>query len=444
MHMGWPYFVKNSWLATPEGGLAVIAYGPMEINAVVANNVPIKIEAITNYPFEEQIKLNLSLARPASFPLKLRIPSWCANPTIQVNGKPVKGAVSGEILTINRQWHTKDNVTLNFTMVISTTKQVNNGVSIERGPLVYALKIEETKKNVKDFRVQGFHETEISPATPWNYGLLIDPATINKDIRIGKSKMPENPFVQVQTPVQLKIKGKRIPSWTIDYNKTAALDVPYSPVTSDQRTEELTLVPYGSEDLRVSIFPTIGQPSLSNSVYRQNFDMGKINGMVIYGGGLFCKDNAVHCASNGNNSSGDQGSKIVATGTNFTDFIYTADVKVTSPGDAGLMFRVSDPAIGANAYKGYYVGLNPVKGTLELGKANGKEWKVLASIKYPVKLNENYNVKIEAVGSNFKVFINGSGTPSITAADNEFKAGSIGLRTYNALATLDNLEIKAL
>jgi DUF1680 family protein len=57
MHMGWPYFVKNSWSATPQGGLAVTAYAPMEVSAKVANNHPVKIVEDTNYPFEEQIRL---------------------------------------------------------------------------------------------------------------------------------------------------------------------------------------------------------------------------------------------------------------------------------------------------------------------------------------------------------------------------------------------------
>jgi len=444
MHMGWPYFVKNSWLATPDGGLAVSAYGPMEVNAMVGKNIPVKISEETNYPFDEQINLNLSLAKPALFPLKLRIPTWCQKPEVSVNGKLVAGVKAGEVLNLNRTWKNADKITLNFPMSIVTKKEVNNGVSIERGPLVYALKIKESIKDTKDYKVTGFHETEISAAEPWNFGLVLSNATAAKDFSVVKSKMPENPFVQGDSPVQLKVKAKQIPSWSLDYFKTAAMDVPYSPVASNEQTQEITLVPYGAENIRVSIFPTIGTPKFINSGYQERFDAGIPNSLVIYGGGWFRKDNAIHCASNGDNSSGNQGPKIIATNTNFSDLTYSADVAVNSPGDAGLLFRVSKPAIGADAYQGYYVGLNPTNGTVTFGKASGQKWVVIQSAKFPVKLNESYKVKVKAVGNTFAIFVGDANAATITATDDEYKRGSIGLRAYNALATMDNLEVKAL
>ncbi|RYF47756.1 MAG: hypothetical protein EOO39_47930, partial [Cytophagaceae bacterium] len=108
MHMGWPYFVKNSWAATPDGGLAVIAYGPMEVSAIVAEQMPVKIDLATNYPFEEEIRLTVNLNKPASFPLKLRIPAWCKNPSVTVNGKSMSGVKAGTQFVINQAWSDKD------------------------------------------------------------------------------------------------------------------------------------------------------------------------------------------------------------------------------------------------------------------------------------------------------------------------------------------------
>ena len=97
-----------------------------------------------------------------------------------------------------------------------------------------------------------------------------------------------------------------------------------------------------------------------------------------------------------------------------------------------------------DAYKGYYVGLNAATGVIELGKASNNKWVPIASASYPLKLKDTYQVKVKAVGSKFEVFINGNDKPAITATDDEYKTGSIGLRAYNALATMDNLEISAL
>lgn len=444
MHMGWPYFVKNSWAATPDGGLAVNVYGPMEVTAVVAQNTPVKIVEATAYPFEEQIRLTIALDKKAFFPLKFRIPSWCLKPEVRLNGKLLKGVKPGEVFTVARKWSNADNIELHFPMEVVAQQQVNNGISIERGPLLYALKIKQETNNIKEFAVKGFFETQIAPASPWNYGLVMGNGPVDKTVTVIKTQMPQNPFVQEETPVQLKVKAKRLPLWTLDYNKTAALDVPFSPVTSNEITEDVILVPFGSEKIRLSIFPVIGKPDFVSTTYKEAFDKNTANGLVIYGGGWFYKDGAVHCAPNEDKTSGNSGSKLIATATNFSDFIYKADVTVNNPGDAGLLFRVTDPAIGPQAYKGYYVGLNPVSGAVELGKCSNQQWVVIASAPYPIKVNATYKVKVKAVGSNFQVFINEDDKPVITAADDEYKTGSIGFRAYKALVTIDNVEVRAL
>ena len=55
-HMGWPKFVQNSWAATPDGGLALIAYGPTVVNSMVGGQ-QVQITEDTGYPFEEQVRL---------------------------------------------------------------------------------------------------------------------------------------------------------------------------------------------------------------------------------------------------------------------------------------------------------------------------------------------------------------------------------------------------
>jgi hypothetical protein len=444
MHMGWPYFVKSSVVATPDHGLAVITYGPMEIETLVAGNKRIKITEETNYPFEEQIKLKVNLNAPVSFPLILRIPAWAVKPTVKLNGTVLSGVKAGEMFTISREWKDQDQLQLDFPMQIATERQVNNSVSVTRGPIVYALEIKAANKITKAHSVAGFTDYEIRPESAWNYGLSLGKGNLNNVVKVVKSVMPENPFIAANSPIKLKIQGKKIPSWGLGYNKVSAFDVPFSPVASTEKEEEITLVPYGSENIRLSLFPVIGQPKKANKSLAENFDTGMAADWVFYGGGWFWKDGQVNSASNaGSGGYGINGSKYVANGTDFKDFTYQADVKINTAGDAGLMFRVSNPAIGPDAYEGYYVGLNQLTGTVQLGKASDQKWIVLSSEKYPVEMNKMYTLKIVAKGDKFDIFINGSAKAILSATDGQYRSGSIGLRAYKALASFDSVKINA-
>lgn len=142
-HMGWPYFVKHMWAATNDDGLAIMAYGPSHLTALVANGKEVSIRESTNYPFSDSISLLISSQEEISFPLKLRIPAWCKQPVIAVNGVQISDIQPGSFHTISRTWKNEDVVSIQFPMEIKLNQEVNNAVSVQRGPLVYALKIAE-------------------------------------------------------------------------------------------------------------------------------------------------------------------------------------------------------------------------------------------------------------------------------------------------------------
>ncbi|MBB6270720.1 DUF1680 family protein [Pedobacter cryoconitis] len=446
MHMGWPYFVKNSWTATPDKGLAVIAYAPVEVNAFVANSVPVKLQVVTDYPFEEKIRIKIELSKPASFPLKLRIPEWCKNPQITMNDKQLTGVKTGQIYTVNRKWANQDQVILNFPMEVKITDQVNNAVTVERGPIVYALQIDAKYNIVKKHPVAGFFDYEVSAASAWNYGLVIDRNDLEGSIKVQQTKMPENPFIQSITPIKLQVSAKKIPSWTMAYTKMHALEVPASPVASAEKTEEIILTPYGSENIRISNFPVIGIPKAPEKQFKEDFTQATIKDWLIYGGSWFIKDGAFHSASNkGSWGYGIHGSKAIASGTQFDNLSYEATILLNSKeGNAGLLFRVSDPVIGADAYNGYYLGIDAAAGRIQLGKSVDQKWILLASQAQKMETGKAYKVKIEAKGSSIKVYFNEVAGPVISVTDITFKNGAIGVRAYDSLASIDNIVVKEL
>ena len=435
MHSGWPYYVKTLWAATDDNGLAAMAYAPSRVTAKVADNVEVTIIEDTNYPFEEELRFTVTTSQPVAFPLKLRVPGWCKNPAIKINGVAQAGVKQGEFYTINRTWNNNDVVVLDVPMEIRLSEEVNNSVSVHRGPLVFSLKMEERWVAHTDWG-NGFKEYEIFPENAWNYGLAIDTEDLGNAFSVSKSVMPANPFVQSSTPVTLKVKAKKIPGWGYALNNQFACDPPFGPVSSSEPTEEITLVPFGAENIRLTCFPLIGTPNYISTVFEENFENDHLKGWVNYNGS-FMLDNGEYLATN---TEGYSGSKSVQTSTLFSNLIFDFKVKIGNTGDGGVIFRASELSLGADEYKGYYVGISAADQNVLLGKADGN-WHFLTNTQMAIQANTWYQVRVEAIGAVIKVYVNDMNTPKITYADRSFSEGCIGVRCYNAITRWDNLRV---
>lgn len=249
MHQGWPKFIKNLWMATDDCGLAAVVYSPCTVNAIVADNVKISLEEETNYPFDENIKIKVRCNENAKFPLKFRIPCWCSCAKIEVNGEELANPEKGTYYTINREWKDNDTITITLPMEIKTSYWYNNSIAIERGPLVYSLRIGEKWKKLKG--VDPYADWEVYPTTPWNYALKND--NINKSFSVIKNKIEFQPFDSLKSPIVIKAEARKVKEWGIEDN--SAGDVPISPITSNETEEEIELIPYGAAKLRITQFP---------------------------------------------------------------------------------------------------------------------------------------------------------------------------------------------
>ncbi|WP_050697065.1 CBM35 domain-containing protein [Anaeromassilibacillus senegalensis] len=272
MHMGWPKFIQNMWMATADDGLAVISYGPNRVQAKVADGKTAVFDQETKYPFDGAIALHYE-GESAQFPLLLRVPDWCESPSFTVNGEPAEGILSNGYFTIDREWAFGDTVDVDFPMEIHTSTWYNNSTAVERGPLIYTIHVKEDwhtpDPEMDDPRVlkmspggvaptKAFPSREVTPASRWNYALVYDQddPSASFDVTVA-DEIALQPFHTANAPVTIRATGQIVPEWQLLNNVVP--EPPYSPIQADPALQEqIELVPYGCSRLRIVQMPRVG------------------------------------------------------------------------------------------------------------------------------------------------------------------------------------------
>lgn len=122
------------------------------INMYVGNSVEIPVEngALKlriggNYPWHEQVKIAIDSVQPVRHTLALRLPDWCPEAKVTLNGLEVEQDIRKGYLHIRRTWQEGDTIILTLPMPVrrvygnSLARHVAGKVAIQRGPLVYCL-----------------------------------------------------------------------------------------------------------------------------------------------------------------------------------------------------------------------------------------------------------------------------------------------------------------
>lgn len=123
--------------------------------AMADNTLVLKQE--TNYPWDGQVNIQVAPEKAGEFAIGLRIPDWCQDAKLSVNGKPVEPlTLTNGYAQLRREWRSGDTISLELPMPIrrmEANPKVQADVArvaIQRGPLVYCFEAVDNGGKVKD------------------------------------------------------------------------------------------------------------------------------------------------------------------------------------------------------------------------------------------------------------------------------------------------------
>jgi uncharacterized protein len=284
-----PNYAMRMWMSNSQGGITAVLYAPGSVKTKVGKtNQNIEVTEVTNYPFEEKIQFIIQTERSVEFPFAMRIPAWCKSPRILLNDKPISPvSISKGFVVLNHQFKSGDIITLQLPMITKLSHWPENGIALEHGPLVYALPIKESWTSTvvdSEYCTAAFPRWEAKAASAWNYGLSVNDADFASKVVFQQKAMTDDPWVN--PPVDIVVPARKVEGWDLvfDPSEPSRMFTPPLPDLMNNRlskdktgdyysrdffpkkfeqkavkvsgtTEQITLVPYGSTQLRITIFP---------------------------------------------------------------------------------------------------------------------------------------------------------------------------------------------
>ncbi len=126
-----------------DDGLAINLYTQSTSTARFADGVKVEVRQETDYPNSGDVTIRLTPSKPIRLPLFLRVPRWCDEARITVNGDAAEmAAAGGAFFALARTWRAGDVVRLHMPMpwrAIRGRKAQEGRVAVMRGPLLFCL-----------------------------------------------------------------------------------------------------------------------------------------------------------------------------------------------------------------------------------------------------------------------------------------------------------------
>lgn len=146
--------LQHYLLTSSPAGLQLHQFAPGRLAGPVDGGRA-ELRVATAYPWDGTVEAEVAAAPGTTWELSIRIPAWCADPSLSVNGTPAGAALRpGGYASLARQWRAGDQVMLTLPMPARVTTAhpridaVRGCVALERGPLVYCFEAADAPPGV--------------------------------------------------------------------------------------------------------------------------------------------------------------------------------------------------------------------------------------------------------------------------------------------------------
>ena len=294
VHQGWPKFLLSAVQTLVDGRVVISGYSP---STTVVNGANVTVSG--TYPFSDVATITVS--KPTR--LRLRIPCWAngAAVTMPGLGTPQQALPCG-FFNVSATAAAPITITFNnsiwlYRWAANTTDGSYSGkgpgqgpagpnggsIELHRGPLVFALRpnstvtetpigciggqpsgrygwnCSSTPGGVPQFPAIKQRDVQVAtaPGSGGNWSFAILPATA-KFVETG-APVPAVPFSATAVPpVMITVQARNLNAGSGGSKVWGDPSVPpHSPLASDAALETIELVPFGSTNIRISVFPEL-------------------------------------------------------------------------------------------------------------------------------------------------------------------------------------------
>ena len=105
----------------------------------------VTLRQTTDYPWDGAVSITVESDAAVDFELALRIPDWCGDYLLSVNGEAADTATDRGYAILSREWSDGDAVELNLAMPVErvlphpSIRQTAGQIALQRGPIIYCL-----------------------------------------------------------------------------------------------------------------------------------------------------------------------------------------------------------------------------------------------------------------------------------------------------------------